>query len=50
VNERLKQIMSDSFNAVYKASNDHHVNMRTGAMVFAVQRVAEFTQLRGIYP
>ncbi|MDQ2682291.1 MAG: Glu/Leu/Phe/Val dehydrogenase [Chloroflexota bacterium] len=50
VNERLKQIMSDSFNAVYQAANDFKVNMRTGAMVYAVRRVAEYTQLRGIYP
>ena len=50
VNERLKQIMSDSFNAVYDTSKTHKVNMRTGAMVYAVTRVAEFTRLRGIYP
>lgn len=50
VNERLKQIMSDSFNAVYETSKTHGVNMRTGAMVYAVSRVAEFTRLRGIYP
>ena len=50
VNERLKQIMCDSFNAVYDTSQKHNVNMRTGAMVYAVKRVAEFTQLRGIYP
>jgi glutamate dehydrogenase (NAD(P)+) len=50
VNERLKQIMSDSFNAVYEASRKHRVNMRTGAMAYAVTRVAEFTRLRGIYP
>jgi glutamate dehydrogenase (NAD(P)+) len=50
VNERLKQIMSDSFNAVYETSKQHRVNMRTGAMVYAVTRVADFTRLRGIYP
>jgi glutamate dehydrogenase (NAD(P)+) len=50
VNERLKQIMTDSFNAVYESSKRHKVNMRTGAMTYAVARVAEFTQLRGIYP
>jgi glutamate dehydrogenase (NAD(P)+) len=50
VNERLKQIMSDSFHAVFEASQKHQVNMRTGAMAYAVGRVAEFTRLRGIYP
>ena len=50
VNERLKQIMSDSFQAVNNASRENKVNMRTGAMAYAVKRVAEYTQLRGIYP
>jgi glutamate dehydrogenase (NAD(P)+) len=50
VNERLAQIMADSFNAVYEATKTHNVNMRTGAMALAVKRVAEYTQLRGIYP
>lgn len=50
VNERLEQIMKQSFRAVHAASQKHHVNMRTGAMVYGVTRVADFTRLRGIYP
>jgi len=50
VNERLKQIMTNSFNAVYEASEKFNVSLRTGALAYAVTRVAEFTQLRGIYP
>ncbi|MCC6945304.1 MAG: Glu/Leu/Phe/Val dehydrogenase [Thermomicrobiales bacterium] len=50
VNERLKAIMSDAFHAVYAATDKYHVHMRTAALVRAIERVAEFTRLRGIYP
>ena len=50
VNERLQQIMSESFAAVYAASEKYGVHMRTAALVRAIERVAGFTQLRGIYP
>ena len=50
VNERLRQIMQRSYVAVSKASKHHRVHMRTGALVCAIARVAEFTRLRGIYP
>jgi glutamate dehydrogenase (NAD(P)+) len=50
VNERLKTIMSESFHAVYAASQKYNVHMRTAALVRAIERVAEFTRLRGIYP
>jgi len=50
VNERLQQIMSESFSAVYAASQKFGVHMRTAALVRAIARVAEFTRLRGIYP
>ena len=50
VNERLQQIMSESFAAVYATSDKYGVHMRTAALVRAIERVAGFTQLRGIYP
>ncbi|CAN5483591.1 glutamate dehydrogenase [soil metagenome] len=50
VNERLKQIMAESFAAVYATSKKYDVHMRTAALVRAIERVAEFTKLRGIYP
>jgi glutamate dehydrogenase (NAD(P)+) len=50
VNERLKTIMSEAFQAVYAASEKYNVHMRTAALVRAIERVAEFTRLRGIYP
>lgn len=50
VNERLRTIMRESFARVYEQSVNRHVDLRTGAMCVAVDRVAEFTRLRGIYP
>jgi glutamate dehydrogenase (NAD(P)+) len=50
VNERLKEIMTNSFGRVFETAQQYDVSLRTGAMVYAVTRVAEFTQLRGIYP
>ena len=50
VNERLRRIMNRSFDAVYGTSRTYGVHMRTAALVRAIDRVAEFTRLRGIYP
>jgi glutamate dehydrogenase (NAD(P)+) len=50
VNERLRRIMARSFAAVHETSEQYGVHMRTGALVRAISRVAEFTRLRGIYP
>lgn len=50
VNERLQQIMSRSFAAVYETSRKHKVHMRTAALVRGIERVADFTRVRGIYP
>ena len=50
VNDRLRKIMARSFEAVYETSRQYGVHMRTAALVRAVARVAEFTELRGIYP
>jgi glutamate dehydrogenase (NAD(P)+) len=50
VNERLRRIMNRAFDAVYGTSLKYGVHMRTAALVRAIDRVAEFTRLRGIYP
>jgi glutamate dehydrogenase (NAD(P)+) len=50
VNERLRRIMNRAFDAVYSTSTKYGVHMRTAALVRAIDRVAEFTRLRGIYP
>jgi glutamate dehydrogenase (NAD(P)+) len=50
VNERLKGIMERSFEAVFATSEKHGVHMRTGALARAIERVADFQRLRGVYP
>ena len=50
VNERLRRIMNRAYDAVYGTSQKYGVHMRTAALVRAIDRVAEFTRLRGIYP
>jgi glutamate dehydrogenase (NAD(P)+) len=50
VNARLRTIMQESFARVFAQSQTRRVDLRTGAMCVAIDRVAEFTRLRGIYP
>lgn len=50
VNERLRLVMSRSYAAIRDATEKHQVDFRTGALLRAIERVAEFTRLRGVYP
>ena len=50
VNERLQRIMQKAFKAVWETSDRYGVHMRTAALSLAIQRVADFTSIRGIYP
>ena len=50
VNERLKRIMVRAFRETHDQAARHGVNMRRGAYAVAVDRVAEATKLRGLYP
>jgi glutamate dehydrogenase (NAD(P)+) len=50
INESLKEIMDQAFEAVHAMSHRHEVDMRTAAYMVAVARVAEATTLRGLYP
>lgn len=50
VNAKLKVIMVKAFAEVLEQAKLHDVNMRTGAYLNAVQRVADATALRGLYP
>jgi glutamate dehydrogenase (NAD(P)+) len=49
VNERLEQIMVNSFRDVLTLAQQHKVNMRTAAYMVAISRVATVHRLRGIY-
>ena len=50
VNEKLRRIMTRAFASTLEISLKEKVNMRTAAYMLAVQRVADATSLRGLYP
>ncbi len=49
VNERLQEIMDESFDAVVHYAGKHHANNRIAAYMLALDRVANAIKLRGIY-
>jgi glutamate dehydrogenase (NAD(P)+) len=49
VNERLREIMVNSFAAVTAYAGKHQVNNRTAAYMLALDRVVSAIKLRGIY-
>jgi glutamate dehydrogenase (NAD(P)+) len=49
VNDRLEEIMVESFDAVVEYAETHGVNNRTAAYMLALDRVAYAIKLRGIY-
>ena len=50
VNNYLERTMTTAFKDVHAASEKYRVDMRTGAYITAVARVAEATRVRGIFP
>jgi glutamate dehydrogenase (NAD(P)+) len=50
INETLEQAMRTAFNSVYETAQRYETDMRTGAYILAVDRVAEATRVRGIFP
>jgi len=49
VNERLREIMHESFDSIVEYAVKHGVNNRTAAYMVALDRVAFAIKLRGIY-
>jgi glutamate dehydrogenase (NAD(P)+) len=49
VNERLQDVMDQSFDQVVRYSETHGVNNRIAAYIMAIDRVARALKLRGIY-
>ncbi len=47
---KLEMIMNRAFDAVAGQSDQYHCDMRLGANMLAISRVAEATKARGIYP
>lgn len=50
VNCKLKDIMVNAFGEIYETSMKHDVDMRTGAYIIAVEKVAKAIKIRGIFP
>ncbi|MBE3557856.1 MAG: Glu/Leu/Phe/Val dehydrogenase [Ktedonobacteraceae bacterium] len=50
ITHRLEMIMNRSFDAVATQADQHNCDLRLAANMLAISRVAEATQIRGIYP
>ena len=50
VNRYLEAIMVKAFKEVYAEAKKHKTHMRTGAYCLAIDRVADATRVRGIFP
>ena len=50
INDTLETAMRTAFNSVYETAQRYDTDMRTGAYILAVERVAEATNVRGIFP
>jgi glutamate dehydrogenase/leucine dehydrogenase len=50
INDTLEQAMRTAFSSVYATAQRYDTDMRTGAYILAVERVAEATRVRGIFP
>jgi glutamate dehydrogenase (NAD(P)+) len=50
VNARLNDIMTRAFNETWQTQEQRGIGMRAAAYGIAVQRVAEATMTRGLYP
>jgi glutamate dehydrogenase (NAD(P)+) len=50
INETLELTMRTAFKSVYETAQRYDTDMRTGAYILAVDRVAEATRVRGIFP
>jgi len=50
INERLEPIMLNAFRGVMRLAREREVDLRTAALIYAVQRVADALMTRGIYP
>ena len=50
VNSRLKDLMKAAFGQVWDSALKHKVTLREAAYMLAVEKMAEITKLRGIFP
>jgi glutamate dehydrogenase (NAD(P)+) len=50
INKTLEDTMRTAFKSVHETAQRYNTDMRTGAYILAVSRVAEATSVRGIFP
>jgi glutamate dehydrogenase/leucine dehydrogenase len=50
VHRKMEKIMGKAFHDVYDSAKQYKVDMRTGAYILAIDRVAKATESRGIWP
>jgi len=50
INDRLETIMTRAYHAIRDKALQQETNLRMGAYLLAVARVAEATEIRGVYP
>jgi glutamate dehydrogenase (NAD(P)+) len=50
INDRLETIMKRAYRSVMEKAREQESSLRLGAYLLAVARVAEATELRGVYP
>ena len=50
INDTLEQTIRTAFDSVHETAKRYNTDMRTGAYILAVGRVAEATSVRGIFP
>ncbi|HSE30592.1 MAG TPA: Glu/Leu/Phe/Val dehydrogenase [Pyrinomonadaceae bacterium] len=50
INDTLEQTIRTAFNSVHETAKRYNTDLRTGAYILAVSRVAEATAVRGIFP
>jgi glutamate dehydrogenase (NAD(P)+) len=50
ITQKLEMIMNRAFDAVAEKAEQYHCDLRLAANTLAISRVAEATQIRGIYP
>src|ERR1700730_2840442 len=50
INQTLEDTMGDAFHKVHQTEARYGTDMRTGAYILAIDRVAEATRVRGIFP
>ena len=50
INQTLEDTMSDAFYKVHQVATRYGTDLRTGAYILAIDRVAEATRVRGIFP